>query len=152
MYVSSFDYASVVDHISFALLRNDPDMSHFLQARLVIEVGMMELVTENVDEPSLLQLEECNRLIEQARSVAEASELDLDFHHQLLEIASNPILSEFGSFLGRFFVKAHQLVDGEARFRTAEGHKELIQALRRRSADQAREIMRKHILTWEHPA
>ncbi len=84
MYVSSFDYASVVDHISFALLRNDPDMSHFLQARLVIEVGMMELVTENVDEPSLLQRRGVQPPDRTGQVRRRASELDLDFHHHFL--------------------------------------------------------------------
>ncbi len=149
MYVSSFDYSNVVDHISFAILRNDPEMAHFIQARLIIEVGLMDLVVRNLDEVSLLQLEECNRRISEATTAEEFAELDLDFHRQLLEIADNPILTEFGAFLGRFFLRAQKLVGMDARDRTAEGHRELLAALRARDVNAAKDVMRRHIHTWD---
>jgi GntR family transcriptional repressor for pyruvate dehydrogenase complex len=149
MYVSSLDYSSMVDHISFAILRNDPALDHFIQARLIIEVGLMDLVVRNLDEVSLLQLEECNRRISEAGTLEEFSELDLDFHRQLLEIADNPILSEFGAFLGRFFQRAQRLVGMDARDRTAAGHRELLAALRARDVEAAKDVMRRHIHTWD---
>jgi len=147
-YVCDFDYSSVVTHISFALSRNEQELEHFIRARLVIEVGAMELVSSRVTDADVRTLEACNERVESARNVEERAEADLDFHRDLLAIAGNPILSEFGSFLGRFFMEAQYLTDQSARLGTAAAHRALIDALKERDAALAKEIMTKHILTW----
>jgi len=149
MYVCDFDYSSVVTHISFALSRNEQELEHFIRARLVIEVGAMDLAASHVSDADVRMLEECNARVEAAKTVEERAEADLDFHRDLLAIAGNPILSEFGSFLGRFFMEAQYLADYSATLGTASAHRALIGALRERDAELAKDIMTKHILTWK---
>jgi GntR family transcriptional repressor for pyruvate dehydrogenase complex len=149
MYVSDFDYSSVVTHISFALSRSGQDLKHFIEARLITEVGALDLVVKRICDEDMAFLEELNSRIESASSVEAAAEIDLDFHRALLSTAGNPVISEFGNFLGQFFMEARHLVGVEAKFRTAKGHRDLLDALRDRDAVRAKEIMRRHIQTWE---
>jgi len=148
MYVCDFDYSSVVTHISFALSRNEQELQHFIQARLVIEVGALDLVAERVTDADIRMLEECNKRVENAKSVEERADADLEFHKDLLAIAGNPVLSEFGSFLGRFFMEGQYLTSQNQTPVTASAHRELIAALKKRDAALAKEIMTRHILTW----
>jgi len=148
MYVCDFDYSSVVTHISFALSRNEQELQHFIQARLVIEVGALDLVAERVTDADIRMLEKCNKRVENAKSVEERADADLEFHKDLLAIAGNPVLSEFGSFLGRFFMEGQYLTSQNHTPVTASAHRELIAALKKRDAALAKEIMTRHILTW----
>jgi len=149
MYVSDFDYSNVVTHISFALSRNTQEFEHFIEARLITEVAAMELVAERLTDEDLRNLEECNDRLAQAETIEEAAEIDFEFHRELLAIARNPVISEFGSFLVQFFKQGSHMVDGDAKFRTARGHMEILDALRARDAALLKETMRKHILTWK---
>ncbi|MGQ9455886.1 MAG: FadR/GntR family transcriptional regulator [Armatimonadota bacterium] len=149
MYVSDFDYSSVVTHISFALARNRQELEYFVEARLVTEVGVLDFVVERISDSDIEMLEECNRRVESADTIEERAQADLDFHKGLLAIAGNPVLNEFGSFLGRFFAETQVLTSHHHTQVTASAHRALIDALRRRDARGAKEIMRKHILTWK---
>lgn len=149
MYVSDFDYSIVVNHISFALSRVQSEMEHVLQARLVIEVGSLELLMQNLTDEDISRLREVSNRSETAPSIEESAREDLRFHKELLAIAGNPVLSEFGSFLTGFFAEAQRLVGDDAKYRAARGHRELISALEARDLVKAQEIMREHILTWE---
>jgi len=149
MYVSDFDYSSVVTHISFALSRTEQQLLHFIEARLIIEVGALDLVVKRAEDHDLQELEELNNRLESTTSVEDAAELDLDFHKALLAIADNPVISEFGNFLGQFFTEARHRVSTDARVHTAKEHKDLIAALKDRDAERAKETMMRHIRTWE---
>ncbi len=151
MYVCDFDYSSVVTHISFALSRNEQELEHFIRARLVIEVGAMDLVASRATDADVRMLEECNERVEGAKNVEERAEADLDFHRDLLAIAGNPVLSEFGSFLGRFFMEAQYLTDQNHGPITVSAHRDLIAALKKRDGALAKNIMTRHILTWKEP-
>jgi DNA-binding FadR family transcriptional regulator len=83
----------------------------------------------------------CNDRVESAKTVEERAEADLDFHKDILAIAGNPILTEFGSFLGRFFMEAQYLTDESAAFGTAAAHRALIGALNDRDAARAKDIV-----------
>lgn len=149
MYVSDFDYSTMVSHISFALARKHQEMGHFIQARLVIELGALDLVMENLDDTSMRRLEQSAAAIEAAGSLEETVELDLQFHKDVLSVARNPILMEFGSFLGQFFAEAKRRAGSEAKQRAMKGHGELLDALRARDLDRARDSMKRHIMSWK---
>ncbi len=149
MYVSDFDYSSVVTHISFALARNGKELEHFLEARLVIEVGALDFVVERLSEDDIRGLEQLNARVSKAENVEERAQADLEFHKSLLAIAGNPVLNEFGAFLARFFTETQALTDRHNTQVTASAHWALIEALRNRDVDAAKQIMRKHILTWK---
>ncbi len=149
MYVSDFDYSSVVTHISFALSRNEHALTHFIEARLITEVGALDLVVARVTDEDIRMLEGLNQALEAADSVEAAAELDLKFHKALLATSGNPVVSEFGNFLGQFFMEARNLVGKEAKVHTSRTHRDLLDALVARDVERAKVIMRRHIQTWE---
>lgn len=148
MYVSSFDYSSVITHVSFAISRNKQELRNLMHARLVIEVGSLDRAVELVTGEDIDRLKENLGRMKSAQSIEEQAEIDLEFHQQVLAIADNPILSEFGSFLGQFFLEGRHIFDSESSPRAVRGHAELIEALRERSAETAKSVMREHILSW----
>jgi len=149
MYVSHFDYTSVVDHISYVLKRHEPVVQHFIEARLIVEVGSLDLAAPNVTEEMLLRLDHLTDVLENAPTLEDGTQADLSFHLELLEASKNPVMMEFGSFLGNFFMKARTLVGSEKRFAAARGHRELVAALRARDAQTAKAVMVAHIGTWQ---
>ncbi len=149
MYVSDLDYSSVLTHMSFALSRSKQELGNLVHARLVIEVGSLDRAVERITDDDVRRLEANLAAIKAAQSIEEQAELDLEFHKEVLAIADNPILSEFGSFLGRFFVSAKSIHDSESANRTISGHTALIGALRNRDAEGAKAAMSRHILSWK---
>jgi GntR family transcriptional repressor for pyruvate dehydrogenase complex len=149
MYVSDFDYSSVLTHMSFALSRSKQELANLVHARLVIEVGALDRAVERITDDDVRRLEANLAAIEAAQSIEEQAELDLEFHKEVLAIADNPILSEFGRFLGRFFLSAKSIHDAESARRTVSGHAKLIAALKSRDAETAKTAMREHILSWK---
>lgn len=148
MYVSDFDYANVVTHISFALRRHEPVIRHFIQARLIVEVGSLDLAVRHITDKQLASLELLTDALENAATMEEGTQADLDFHLEILNASQNPVMMEFGSFLVKFFMEAQTLVGRERRFAAAQGHRELLAALRARDATRAKDVMRQHIGTW----
>jgi GntR family transcriptional regulator, transcriptional repressor for pyruvate dehydrogenase complex len=149
-YVKDFDYSTIMSHISSVLARKRQDLKHFIEARLVVEVGALELVVAGIKDEDIARLEEIAARYYSAPTQEEGIELDLVFHRSLLEIARNPILTEFGSFLVKFFMEAHFFIGGpHSRPQTSSSHRELIAALKARDVRRARETMRSHIMTWD---
>ena len=149
MYVSQFDYTSVVDHISYVLKHHEPVVQHFIEARLIVEVGSLDLAAPNVTDEMLSRLDQLADALENAPTVEDGTQADLSFHLDLLEASKNPVIMEFRSFLVNFFMKARTLVGSEKRFAAARGHRELVAALRARDAQRAKAVMVAHIGTWQ---
>lgn len=149
MYVCEFDYASVMNHISFAISRTRQQLRHFMQARLVIEVGALQYIMSEVQSADIEELEEIQTRYSAVASTEQGAHIDLEFHQKLLGISRNPVLSEFGGFLGRFFIEALYFMGTDRKTPTYNAHAELIQSICDRDLPRAEEIMTAHILTWD---
>jgi GntR family transcriptional regulator, transcriptional repressor for pyruvate dehydrogenase complex len=149
MYVREFDYAGVMDHISFAVSRTRQELNHFMHARLVIEVGALEYVMDKVQEEDIARLEGILARYRDGISYEENAEIDQGFHQTLLAISGNPILAEFGGFLGRFFLEVLYYRGQGRSTTTSDDHTDVIQALRDRDLSRAQKVMRHHVLSWE---
>jgi len=148
MYVREFDYATVMNHISFAISRTKQQLKHFMHARVIVEVGAMQHILREVQDSDIDELEEIQLRFNEVETMEQAAKLDLEFHQKLISISHNPVLSEFGTFLGRFFIEALYFLGVDRKTPTSEAHSELIQALRDRDLGRAEDITRAHILTW----
>ena len=149
MYVCEFDYATVLNHISFAVSRTKQELKHFMHARVVIEVGALQFIVSRIEDEDIARLESILDRYEQAATLEQSAKIDLEFHQRLLAISRNPVLAEFGTFLGRFFIEALYFVCVDPKPHTSSAHRELLDALRDRDLARAGEIMRAHILTWD---
>jgi GntR family transcriptional regulator, transcriptional repressor for pyruvate dehydrogenase complex len=148
-YVRQFDYATVLSHISFAVSRTKQELEHFMHARVVIEVGALRYIVDRIEDEDIDALEEILDRYDQATTLESSAKVDLEFHQQLLALSRNPILAEFGMFLGRFFIEALYFVNMDPKPHTSTAHRDLIQTLRERDLAKASEIMRDHILSWD---
>jgi GntR family transcriptional regulator, transcriptional repressor for pyruvate dehydrogenase complex len=149
MYVCHFDSASVLSHISFAISRTKQELTHLMYARLAIELGTLQQVVERIQDEDIVLLEEILDRYDEAETLEESSKIDLEFHQQLLAISRNPILAEFGTFLGRFFIESLYFVITDPKVHTSNEHRDLLGALRERDLPEASEILRAHILSWD---
>lgn len=148
MYVRDFDYATVMDHISFAISRTKQQLKHFMHARIIVEVGALPYIIDQIEDRDIDELEEIHRRFDQVGTVEQAAKIDLEFHRKIISISRNPVLSEFGRFLGRFFIEALYFLGADRKIPTYDAHAQLIKALRDRDLPRAEEITRAHILTW----
>lgn len=148
-YVADFDYANVMSAVSFAISRTKQEMKHFVESRLIIEVGAIEGIVSNVQDSDIEELDKLLKGYDGAKSVSEAANWDMKFHEKLLSISYNPILCEFGSFLAKFFMEAQHFVTLEKKPDTATSHRDLLMAIKEKNKKLARQILRKHILTWD---
>ena len=147
-YVADFDYSRIMSHISSVLARKRQDLRYFIEARLIIEVGVLDLVIARVEEADIARLEEIMAGHDN-QTDDQGVERDLLFHRTLLDIARNPVITEMGAFLVRFFMEAHFFVGDPVRTsRTVSSHDALIEALRARDVKRAKSLLRAHILTW----
>jgi GntR family transcriptional regulator, transcriptional repressor for pyruvate dehydrogenase complex len=148
MYVGDFDYASVMNHISFSVSRTKEELKSFMYAREIIEVGAIEHVIKNVQDEDIARLEEIQTGYERAFTLEDNGKVEMAFHQALLAISGNPVLVEFGRFLERFFIEVLYYRGKGTAPSKEDQHGSLIQALRDRSVARAQEIMRMHILSW----
>jgi GntR family transcriptional repressor for pyruvate dehydrogenase complex len=148
-YVREFDYSTVLNHISFAVSRTKQELKNFMHARLVIEVGALQFIVDRTDDQDIKALEEILDRYDQAATLEASAKTDLEFHQHLLSISRNPILIEFGLFLGRFFIEALYFVSADPKPRTSTSHRDLMEALKTRDLAQASRIMHRHIMSWD---
>jgi len=148
MYVREFDYTTVMNHISFAVSRTKQNLRHFMYARLIIEVGALEYILQEMTPADMDELEVIQSRYDDVEAVEDHARIDLEFHQKLLSISRNPVLQEIGAFLGRFFIEALYFLGVNTKGITSRAHHKLIEALRNRDLARAEDIMRAHVLSW----
>jgi len=149
MYVCDFDYASVMNHISFAISRTRHQLKSFMYAREVIEVGAMEYVIERVTDEDIDNLQKMLAGYDGMITYEQNAQVDQAFHQALLAISGNPVLAEFAQFLGQFFIEV-LYYRGQGRYTTtADDHASIIETLRARDVEAAKMAMHEHVLSWE---
>jgi GntR family transcriptional repressor for pyruvate dehydrogenase complex len=149
MYVCEFDYATVLSHISFAISRTIQELKHFMHARVVIEVGALQYVVERITDEDIAELDDILDRYDEAVTLEQSAKIDLEFHQRVLAASGNPVLAEFGTFLGRFFIEALFFVNSNPKPHTSTAHRDLVEALRDRDLARSAQILRAHILTWD---
>ncbi|MDR6224600.1 GntR family transcriptional regulator [Desmospora profundinema] len=119
-----------------------------------LEATAAELAAHTIDEKSLLQLEEMNEKFARAlqnRQSYDAMEWDESFHRLIVQSTGNPYLEQFTSVLEKhtrrfkgIFLENSWLPSNPS----VEEHRMIIEALRKRDAEQAQKIMK---LNWIRP-
>lgn len=125
----------------------DPDQ--VAEARLMMELGILDLVLARATEEDLEGLREVCRLAEESlaggayeRTTAE------EFHARLAEATHNGAVARLaGSFRGPLRMAALRAREpaADAHQRTVEDHRELVEAIARRDRDTARAVMGRHL-------
>jgi GntR family transcriptional repressor for pyruvate dehydrogenase complex len=125
-------------------------LAQFMEARKVLESSLARLAAERASDEELDRMESVLSLLEGTDADLAPDRVvqsDLDFHYSLAKAAGNPVLlhllQEVDSHLqtGR----STTITFPQGRKKALEGHKRVLQALQRRSPDDAALQMARHI-------
>jgi len=129
-----------------------PSIQEFTQLRLLIESHMAAVAAEQATEEDLEFFEDnLEQTRKQLNSGAFYYKLDTAFHHRIAAISNNRLIVFVIDSLKNAIVNLKLQLDLDSRFSVGvfESHQRIVEALRRRDAQSAREEMSKHILTVE---
>ncbi|MCC6424764.1 MAG: FadR family transcriptional regulator [Phycisphaerales bacterium] len=146
VFVADFDYGEIASHMNFALSRRETEFRHWLQARIVLEEGILQVVVKMITPEQISELGAIVGRMEQTESYEDVALADMAFHHKLAQITGNPVLVEMMSFLTRFFKEGEQLRGSQ--FGGAEDHRKILEALKQRDGQEAGRLMKEHINLW----
>jgi len=126
------------------------EVLHQIEFRAIIECAAVRLAAERITPPEIERLREVvaqQAILERAKDVEAFCESDLAFHQLILRATNNPFIIRLSGTLALGSVIAGKKNDG-----VTEGHRQILEALARRDADRAEELMYDHVAGWQRPA
>lgn len=149
-YVTMPSTTVIGEGLANILMMRSFEPEQIAEARLVLELGVLDLVAARITEEDIVGLRE---LCEVSRTQLEAGEYDtrqsLQFHSQLAHAAHNPAISmlseSFSGPLSMAAVRAREVRE-DAHRRTVEEHEGIVDALAVGDHTTARKILATHLL------
>lgn len=144
--IRQVDFAILSRVLGFQIAVSDLSYYQLLEARLSIELGVLDIVVKKISEQQLTQLQEladCARKNDTPEELDRNYQLDCEFHRKLLEISGNEMLTSFSRLLEIFF--SRRAATCEMSQAAARDHINIVDALRHRNLELARGIMRSHL-------
>jgi len=119
------------------------------EVRMILEVGIVPIVCERATEQDLADLDEiCERSEAALRSGEYTMRYSLEFHTRVAEATHNPavvmLVESFREPIHMSLEQAREVAPEMGELGTRE-HERFVEAVRRRDADAATKIMRKHL-------
>lgn len=134
--------------IQFQIAINSVDWNQLTDARLAIELGVLDTLCGKLSQEQLHALRksaECTRTGNTAEELRYAIEQDKNFHHLLFEYSGNPILLAYSQLLECFF-DGHRLPGKiEESVEVTGDHLQILSALETGNLELARGTMRRHL-------
>lgn len=127
---------------------DDSTLKDLFEMRLALEVGMADLIVNNITDEDIKELETiANTIVSGDTAYPWQIDDEIQFHGKLYKISRNKILLELQEMLFPIFQYVHQsgflekpIVEGEF-----ISHRELVEVLKKRDADTYRTAIRKHL-------
>lgn len=146
--IKSPDLSSIMQKSMIPRLLDEGTLKDIFEMRLVIEVGMADLVVSRAKDEDI---EELYSIVKNETFPSENTLFDVDyeirFHSKLYDMAGNSSLKSFQQMLLPVFSYAYTsgLINQTIADKKYVSHKELVEVLRLRDADLFRSAMRKHL-------
>jgi DNA-binding FadR family transcriptional regulator len=145
--VGEIDMGRVTEHLGFhpSLQRVDP--RQLIDSRVIIETGVLPHVVERMahDESIRHRLQEIVDRFRSTRDLKTSIELDIQFHHTLLESSGVEPLVAFGDLLHVFFQRFRESVKKAEWKVSVDSHQKIVQLLAERNVAAAATELRSHI-------
>lgn len=151
-YISSLEPKRLVEHLDFVFALADSTYLSLFEARKVIEVGICGLAAQRITDEEITRLESC--LEKSLLGLTDAElyfQADVELHEIITEAAASPILSRIMASISHLSLASRQrtaVLPGIA-YQVIEDHRAIIQALRLRDSEAARQAMYQHLLHIE---
>lgn len=154
IFVAEFGFEALANHFTFVIRHQQHQMKHLIEARLMFENGILELVAGRLKPADIALLEKAAHRIGNAKNSEEDLAADLEFHEHLVHATGNPVLMEFATFFNRFFQEGQKVIGNvfgtpEVQKADAQEHLELVRALQQNDVLQAKAILEKSIRRWQ---
>ncbi len=146
--IKSPDLPSILQKSMIPTILDEGTLKDIFEMRLVIEVGMADLVVTRATDADI---EELFSIVKDEADYSANTLFDVDyeikFHSKLYEITGNQTLKGFQRMLLPVFsyVYTSGLINKKIADKRYVSHKELVDVLRERDADKFRTAMRKHL-------
>jgi DNA-binding FadR family transcriptional regulator len=127
---------------------DEDTLRDIFEIRLLLEVGMADLLFDRVTEEDLRELE---RIVEEEEKEEEKSVFDIDFeakfHGKLYDISGNETLKNFQSLLLPVFKYVHEkeVVEEYESGGEYATHGEIVEVLKDGTPEEFRKTMRRHL-------
>ncbi|HVU68515.1 MAG TPA: FadR/GntR family transcriptional regulator [Ktedonobacteraceae bacterium] len=147
-YISSLEPKRLVEHLDFVFALSDATYLSLFEARKVVEVGICGLAAQRITDEEIARLESC---LEKSLSGVTEPELyfqaDVELHEIITEAAASPILSRIMAGISQLSLASRKrtvVLPGIAE-QVIEDHRAIIQALKQRAPEAARQAMYQHL-------
>jgi GntR family transcriptional regulator, transcriptional repressor for pyruvate dehydrogenase complex len=148
MILTEPDVLSGLDRIMDSRLLGQHAQKQLFELRLVIEIGLSDLLFLRKTEKSMKILEEIVAQEEKhAKTPEDHAKYDIEFHSVLYQMAGNETLCRFQKMLAFVFQYAIEVTSGlDEKSRTGSvSHRNLVNILRTGDPESFRNAMRKHL-------
>lgn len=145
--------ASMMNPLILSLVFEQGSSRELFELRLLIETGAAELVIEKASDEDIEKLEETNRKLREAvESKTDDSrkllDLDINFHHTLLEITKNPLLAKIGKAIYILFFTSIEKTVKLDPMSGYKNHQLVIDAIKKRDKELVRKTMNESLSFW----
>jgi GntR family transcriptional regulator, transcriptional repressor for pyruvate dehydrogenase complex len=147
-FVSSLKPEKLIEHLDIEFALDDSTYASLLQARTILEAGMVALAAEIISENEICEIERC---IDEAVKVIDVPEMfmtwDIDLHRRIMEAAGNRIIQSFMQIIDRISIYSRRRTgeDIEVRSQAVNDHRAIVTALKTHDPDAARKAMIDHL-------
>ena len=114
----------------------------------MLEREFARLAALNANQEEVDEIERAFNKIVNSKDLNTFFVKDLEFHLTIAEATHNPIMNGLMKIIGEMLYKETQKIieiSRDTRENTIETTRELVQAIKKRNAEQAKELMSKHI-------
>lgn len=146
--IKSPDFSILLQKSMIPRILDDSTLKDIFELRLVLEIGMADLIIKNVTQQDIVELE---GIVEKEPEFTDNVLFDINheilFHGKLYEITKNKTLKNFQHILLPVFNYAYDsgLINKPTSKKKYVSHKGLIDVLKTGDADKFRKAMRKHL-------
>ncbi|HEY0752352.1 MAG TPA: FadR/GntR family transcriptional regulator [Ktedonobacteraceae bacterium] len=151
-YISSLEPKRLVEHLDFVFALADSTYLSLFEARQVVEVGICGLAAQRITDEEITRLEHCLEKSQLGLTNVELYfQADLELHEIITEAAASPILSRIMASISHLSLASRTrtaVLPGIAH-QVIEDHRAIIQALKQRDAEAARQAMYHHLIHVE---
>jgi GntR family transcriptional repressor for pyruvate dehydrogenase complex len=151
-YVTSLKPELLVEHLDFVVSLEDATYLQLLEARRVLEVGIVMIAAERISAEEVAELEDILKTVADCVHDHEAFlEADLALHDVIVAAAHNPMLGRLMASvgkLGRASRRRTSEIPGVPE-RVVKDHRAIVLALKRHDPEAARQAMLRHLRNVE---
>ena len=123
-------------------------LDYLMEARIMLEGEFARLAALNASQEEIDLIERIFNEIDSSKDLNSFVVKDLEFHLTIAKATHNPIMNGLMKIIGEMLYKETQKIieiSRDTRENTIEITGDLVQAIKQRNAEQAKELMSKHI-------